>query len=45
MDRIIRNYNKIIEAFSPLTKQTEILQSLIKTAELNKIGIYSKEIG
>ena len=42
MDRIFKNYNKIVEALSPLTNG---LQSLIKTADLNKMGIYSKEIG
>ena len=80
MDRIEKNYKKIIESLSPLTKQTNMLQesispitkmaeeiqtplkvisdtvkttenitkglqSLIRTAELNNIGIYSKEIG
>ena len=80
MNRIIKNYNKIIEALSPLTKQAEMLQksitpmtkmveeiqkplkaisdntkitenltkglqSLIRTTELNNLGIYSKDIG
>lgn len=80
MDRTIKNYNKIIEALSPLTKQAEMLQksiapmtkmveeiqkpfkaisdntkitenltkglqSLIRTTELNNLGIYSKDIG
>ena len=80
MNRTIKNYNKIVEALSPLTKQVEMLQksispmtkmveeiqkplkvnsnntkitenltkglqSLIRTTELNNLGIYSKEIG
>lgn len=80
MNKTIKNYNKIVEALSPLTKQAEMLQksitpmtkmveeiqkplkvisdnakttenltkglqSLIRTTELNKLGIYSKEIG
>lgn len=80
MDRTIKNYNKIVEAISPLTKQAEMmqksiapmtkmveeiqkpfkaisdntkitenltkgLQSLIRTTELNNLGIYSKDIG
>ena len=80
MDRMIKNYNKIVEALSPLTKQVEMLQksiapmtkvveeiqkplkvisgnakttenltkglkSLIRTTDLNNLGIYSKEIG
>lgn len=79
MNRTDKNYDKIIESFSPLTKQIETLkksiepmtlmideiqkpfksitdssiitnnltnglQSLIKTSELNKIGINTKEI-
>lgn len=80
MNRTIKNYDKIIEALSPLTKQAEMLQksiapmtkmveeiqkplkvisdnakitenlskglqSLIRTTELNNLGIYSKDIG
>ena len=80
MNRTIKNYNKIVEALSPLTKQAEMLQksiapmtkmveeiqkplkaisdsakitenltkglqSLIRTTELNNLGIYSKDIG
>lgn len=80
MNRTIKNYDKIIEALSPLTKQAEVLQksispmtkmveeiqqpfkvisdnaritenltkglqSLIRTTELNNLGIYSKDIG
>ena len=80
MNRVIKNYNKIVEALSPLTKQAEMLkksiepmtktveeiqkplkaisdnakitenltkglQSLIRTTELNNLGIYSKDIG
>lgn len=80
MNRTIKNYNKIVEALSPITKQAEMLQksvapmtkmveeiqktlkvisdnakitenltkglhSLIRTTELNNLGIYSKEIG
>lgn len=80
MNRIIKNYNKIIDALSPHTKQSEMpkksiqpmikmleeiqkplktisdnskipenltkgLQSIIRTAELNNLGIYSKDIG
>lgn len=79
MDRIAKNYQKIIDALSPLTKQAEelrksvepmttavsemqkplkaiseivpkaenigkSLQQLIRTCELNNLGIYSKEI-
>ena len=35
MNRTIKNYNKIIKTFSP---------RLIRTTELNNIGIYSKDI-
>ncbi len=80
MNRTIKNYDKIIEALSPITKQAEVLQKsispmtkmveeiqkpfkvisdnaritenltkglqgLIRTTELNNLGIYSKDIG
>ena len=51
MKKTITYYNKIIDSFYSSLRQTKAnldnngIQCLIRTAELNSIGIYSKEIG
>ncbi len=52
MKKTITYYNKIIDSFYSSLRQTKVnldtnngIKCLIRTAELNSIGIYSKEIG